>query len=305
MCRWNAYYGQPLLIDELLFQTQHGLIDQSLHSKMGVETTNGDGFGLGWYGAESGPPCRYRNISPAWSDVNLRELARHVESPLFLAHIRATTGTPVQQTNCHPFQHGRWLFVHNGVIKGFHEIRRELLLAVGPALFGDIAGSTDSEALFYLALTFGLEEDPLPAVERAVGFVEATAQAHGIEDPIQMTLGITNGERLWAIRYSSEGRSRTLFMSADRETVQALHPDNPRFKGLTDEDRLIVSEPLSDLPGVWLEVPESTAVIVQPGADEQVPFRPQAHRGPAGSPEPALEANGATTTAGSGPPPPR
>ena len=277
MCRWNAYFGQPLVIDELLFRTPHGLIDQSLHSRMGVETTNGDGFGIGWYmPGRPDDPARYRSVSPAWNDANLRDIASHVESPLFMAHIRATTGTPVQQTNCHPFQHGRWLFVHNGAINGFHEMRRELLLAVAPALFGDIAGSTDSEVLFYLALTFGLEDDPLPAVERAVGFVEASARARGIEHPIQMTLGITNGERLWAIRYSSEGRSRTLFRSADRATLLALHPGNPRFAHLTDEDRLIVSEPLSDLPGVWLEVPEATAVIVQPGADEQVPFRPQA-----------------------------
>jgi glutamine amidotransferase len=275
MCRWNAYFGQPLVIDELLFRTPHGLIDQALHSRMGVETTNGDGFGIGWYMPERpDDPARYRSVSPAWNDANLRDLASHIASPLFLAHIRATTGTPVQQTNCHPFKHGRWLFVHNGVINGFHEMRRDLLLAVGPALFDGIAGSTDSEALFYLALTFGLEDDPLPAVERAVGFVEATARDRGIEHPVQMTLGITNGERLWAIRYSSEGRSRTLFMSADSASVRALHPDNPRFEHLTDEDRLIVSEPLSDLPGVWNEIPESTAVIVQPGADERVPFQP-------------------------------
>jgi glutamine amidotransferase len=306
MCRWNAYFGQPLEIEELLFRTQHGLIDQSLHSRMGVETTNGDGFGIGWYMPDKpDDPARYRSVSPAWNDANLRDIASHVQSPLFLAHIRATTGTPVQQTNCHPFRHGRWLFVHNGVINRFHEIRRELMLAVGPSLFDGIAGSTDSETLFYLAVTFGLEEDPLPAVERAVGFVENTARAHGIEHPVQMTLGISNGERLWAIRYSSEDNSRSLFMSADRETVVALHPDNPRFAQFTDEDRVIVSEPLSDLPGVWIEIPESTAVIVQPGADEQVPFRPQADFVPERWQGPALEANGATTTAGNAPPPHR
>jgi predicted glutamine amidotransferase len=275
MCRWNAYYGQPLLIDELLFQTQHGLIDQSLHSKMGVETTNGDGFGLGWYGAESGPPCRYRNISPAWSDVNLRELARHVESPLFLAHIRATTGTPVQQTNCHPFRHKQWMLVHNGVLNGFHLYRRELMLAVDPALFDDIAGSTDSEVLFYLALTLGLEEDPIGAVERAVGLVEATGHAHGVEHPVQMTLGFTDGERLYAVRYSTEHHSRTLFISAEAAAIRELHPESERMQRLRDEDRAIVSEPFSDLPGVWVEVPESTALIVQPGPDEQRPFTPQ------------------------------
>jgi predicted glutamine amidotransferase len=275
MCRWNAYVGHPLLIDELLFRTDHGLIDQSLHARMGVETTNGDGFGLGWYmEADRTDPARYRSVTPAWSDTNLRDLTSHIESPLFLAHIRATTGTPVQQTNCHPFRHGRWLFVHNGVLNGFAQIRRELLLAVDPSFFDGIAGSTDSEALFYLALTFGLKEDPLGAMERAVGFVEATGRARGIENPVQMTVGITNGERVWAVRYSSEHQSRTLFVSADVSSLRELHPGNPRLKNLTDEDRAIVSEPLSDLPGVWLEVPESTALIIGPDQDERVPFRP-------------------------------
>jgi glutamine amidotransferase len=276
MCRWNAYFGQPLVLEELLFHTQHGLIDQSLHARMGVETTNGDGFGLGWYAAgKERVPRRYRSVNPAWSDSNLRDLAAHIESPLFVAHIRATTGTPVQHTNCHPFRHGHWLFVHNGVLKDFHVYRRELLLHVDPRLFESISGSTDSETLFYLALTFGLEEDPVGAVERAVGLVEATARAHGVENPVQMTLGFTDGERLWAIRYSSEGRSRTLYMSADAATVRALHPDRERFARLTDEDRIVVSEPLSDLPGIWIEIPESSAVVIQLGADEQLPFQPR------------------------------
>jgi predicted glutamine amidotransferase len=244
---------------------------------MGVETTNGDGFGLGWYRSDKrDTPGRYRSVSPAWSDANLRDLASHIESPLFLAHIRATTGTPVQQTNCHPFRHGRWLFVHNGVINGFQSLRRDLLLAIDPVLFDAVGGSTDSEALFYLALTFGLEHDPLGAVEQAVGFVEATGREHGIENPVQMTLGISDGERLYAVRYSTEHRSRTLFVSEDVESVRALHPDNPRLQRLSDEDRVVVSEPFSDLPGAWREVPESTALIIQRGPDEQLDFRPRA-----------------------------
>jgi glutamine amidotransferase len=276
MCRWNAYYGQPLLIEELLFEMDHGLIDQSLHARMGVETTNGDGFGLGWYGAANARPGRYRSITPAWSDVNLRELTSNIESPLFLAHVRATTGTPVQQTNCHPFRHRNWLFVHNGVIDGFELMRRELLVAVEPSLFADVAGSTDSEALFYLALTFGLAEDPLGALERAVGFVEATARAHGVEHPVQMTIGMSDGERLWAVRYSSIGKSRTLFVSENVSALRELHPESERLQRLGDEDRAVVSEPLGGLPGAWVEIPESTALIIQPGPDEQRPFRPRA-----------------------------
>jgi len=281
MCRWNAYFGQPLVIEELLFNMDHSLIDQSLHSRMGVETTNGDGFGLGWYAEHGDRPARYRSITPAWSDVNLRELTAHVESPLFLAHIRATTGTPVQQTNCHPFRHREWLFVHNGVVNDFHLIRRELMLAIDAELFDDVAGSTDSEVMFYLALTFGLADDPLGGLERAVGFIEATARAHDIEHPMQMTVGLSDGHRIYAVRYSSEGRSRTLFVSEDASALRALHPESERLQSLGDEDRAVVSEPLGDLKGAWLEVPEATAWIIQPGPDEQRPFRPRV-------PEPAM-----------------
>jgi len=275
MCRWNAYFGRPLLIDELLYRPKHGLIDQSLHSRMGAETTNGDGFGIGWYSnGNGGTPGRFRSVSPAWNDSNLRDLAAHIESPLFLAHIRATSGTPVQQTNCHPFRHGRWLFVHNGVLEGFPVLRRDLVLAVDPSLFDSIEGTTDSEVLFHLALTFGLEHDPLGGLERAVGFVEEAARARGIEGAVQMTVGMSDGERLYGARYATAQRPRTLFVSQDVTALRHLHPDSPRLAGLSAEDRVIVSEPLGDLAGAWVEVPESTAVIIQRGADEMRPFRP-------------------------------
>ncbi len=276
MCRWNAYIGQPLLIDELLYKPKHGLIDESLHARMGAETTNGDGFGLGWYPPDMPTdPARYRSVNPAWNDANLRDLTQHIESPLFLAHIRAAIGSPVQQTNCHPFRHGRWLFVHNGMISGFADMRREMLVAIDPELFDGVTGSTDSETLFYLALGYGLEDDPLGAMERAVGFVEQLAESHGIESPVQMTIGIADGERLWAIRYSSKGESRTLFVSEDVEAVQRLHPENPRLRELTEGDRLVVSEPLADLFGAWTEVPESTGLLIEDGSVDQRPFEPQ------------------------------
>ena len=262
-----------MIVEELLFKPKHGLVDQSLHSRMGVETTNGDGFGLGLVRPGDGPGV-YHGVAPAWGDVNLRELASHIESPMFLAHVRATTGTAIQQTNCHPFRHGKWLFVHNGVVQGFDLMRRELMLAIAPELFADVKGSTDSEVLFHLALTFGLEHDPVGALELAVGLVEATAVKHGIENAMQASLGVTDGERLWAFRYSTERKSRTLFVSAEADAVHALYPENAHLQRLRDEDRIVVSEPLADLPGVWHEIPESTVLIVQPGPDEQRPFRP-------------------------------
>lgn len=280
MCRWMAYRGQPIAIERLLYDTQHSLIEQSRHARMGVETFNGDGFGLGWYG-DAGSPGRYRSLMPAWGDHNLRDLAAHVRSPLFLAHVRATTGTPVQDTNCHPFRHQNWLFVHNGAIDRFHEIRRELVLAVDPAFYDVIEGSTDSETMFALALTFGLNEDPLGGLERMAGFVEEAGRAHGIEHPLQMTLGVSDGERLYAVRYSSLGQSRTLFTSAEPQTLRALYPEHELVHTIGDEDRAVVSEPLGDLPGVWIEVPEATALVIQDGPDEQHTFRPRAFAGAA------------------------
>ena len=276
MCRWLAYSGTPVLLEELLYKPTHSLIVQSLHSRLGVETTNGDGFGIGWYG-ESSTPAVFKSIEPAWNDRNLQELSGHVRSGLVFAHIRASTGTPVQQTNCHPFRHGRWLWMHNGSIARFHDVKRELLLAVDPSLFPDLEGSTDSEAFFFLALTMGLEDDPPAAVERAVGLIEHVGRSNRIEHPIQMTVATTDGDRVWGFRYSSEGRSRSLYFSTLVATLRAQYPDNPVLQGLSDESRLVVSEPLGDLEGAWNEVPESSYGVVQEGQDELHPFTPRSN----------------------------
>jgi predicted glutamine amidotransferase len=274
MCRWMAWLGQPVLVEELLFNTQHGIVDQSLHSRMGAEPTNGDGFGLGWYGAGDGPAV-YRSVSPAWADQNLRELAAHVESPLFLAHVRAAIGSPVQETNCHPFRRGPWLFVHNGFLAGFDKLRRELMLAVAPDLFAEVHGSTDTEVVFNLALTYGLQDDPVRALERTVGVIEEVARRQHIASAVQATFGVSDGTTLWAVRYATEGPARSLYASADVGSIRQLHPENPRFQRLSPDDRLIVSEPFSDLPGIWQEIPQGTAVTVQRGGvlDER-PFTP-------------------------------
>lgn len=165
--------------------------------------------------------------------------------------------------------------MHNGLIRDFHVVKRELVLAVDPSLYPSIEGTTDSETMFFLALTFGLEDDPPGAVERMVGLVEETGRKHGVEHPLQMAVATTDGERLWAFRYSSEGESRSLFFSTDVRTLRAQHPDNPRLAELSDESRVVVSEPLGDLSGAWNPVPESSYGVVQEGADELHPFRPR------------------------------
>ena len=274
MCRWLAYSGSPILIDDLLYKPEHSLIAQSLNSTLGAEATNGDGFGVGWYGVGDTPGV-FHSVEPAWNDRNLHEISQHIESGIVFAHVRASSGSPVQQTNCHPFRYGNWLWMHNGVIHEFHQVKRDLILAVDPSLYPSIEGSTDSEVFFYLALSLGLEDDPPNAVAEAVGLIEHVGSKHGVEHPIQMTVATTDGTNVWGFRYSSERQSRTLFFSTDVPTLRLVHPDIEVLQRVSDESRLVVSEPIRNLPGAWNEVPESSWGVIQPGDDELHSFTPK------------------------------
>jgi len=166
--------------------------------------------------------------------------------------------------------------VHNGFVGDIHTIRRDLMLAIDPPLFPDIEGSTDTEVVFKLALTLGFEDDPIDALERTVGLVEATARRNGVPPMVQATFGFSDGVSLWAVRYATQGTPRTLFASANVDAIRHLYPDNPRFQQLGEDDRLIVSEPFADLPGLWQEIPPGTAVTVRRGGIlEERPFVPR------------------------------
>jgi predicted glutamine amidotransferase len=272
MCRWLAYSGSPILLSRALYTPAHSLIDQSLHSTMGAEPTNGDGFGIGWYDDQP-EPGMFHSIEPAWNDQNLRELAGHITSGHFFAHIRAAIGSAVQQTNCHPFRHGRWLFMHNGYVADLATVKRELVLAVDESLYSEIKGQADTELLFYLALTFGLEDDPPEAVARTIGLVESVGHAKRVKYPFQGTIATTDGERMWVFRYSSEGKSRSLFFTKDIRTLRHLYPEREILQEVSADARLVVSEPIGDLPGAWNEVPESSYGVVGQGHDQLQTFK--------------------------------
>jgi predicted glutamine amidotransferase len=277
MCRWMAYSGDPVPADDLLFRPEHSIIDQSLHAQLGGFTTNGDGFGIGWYGDGNGTtPAVFKSTHPAWNEENLREVATQIRTPLLFAHVRASSGTPVQRSNCHPFRYGRWLWMHNGSLAGFPVVKRDLLMAVDTSLYPKIEGSTDTETLFFLALTFGLTEDPPAAVARAVGFVEQVGRRHGVEHPVHMTVATSDGESIWVFRYSSEKATSSLYYSTDISQVRSLYPELEVLDRLGPDTRFIVSEPLRELPGAWTEVPEGSWARVQGPNHEFQPFEPTA-----------------------------
>jgi len=272
MCRWLAYSGDPLFLDQLLFEPEHSLIDQSLSSRSGATPTNGDGFGVAWYG-DRATPGLYRSVRPAWNDRNLRDIAEQIKSRMFVAHVRAATGTAVQQTNCHPFRHGKWLFVHNGVIHGFRELKRRLVLEVSSDLYPSMEGTTDSEVMFFLALTFGLEDDPIGGAARMAHLVERIAEESGVDNALTMTLGISDGHRIYAIRYASDANPRTLYHSRDMRALKELNPRADRF---SDDARVVVSEPFGTLSESWVEIPKSSAVIIDGEGFETRDFEPRA-----------------------------
>jgi predicted glutamine amidotransferase len=187
VCRWLAYSGSPVLLADLLYGSEHSLIVQSLHARLGNEETNGDGFGIGWYGEEDAPAV-FRGIEPAWNDRNL-------------STSRSTSGR-AWSSRTSGYRRTRRFSSRTG--------KRDLVLEVDPALYPEIEGSTDSEVFFYLALTFGLEEDPPGAVARAVGLIEAVGRRHGVEVPIQMSVATTDGGRVWrSATRAGAGRARS------------------------------------------------------------------------------------------------
>ncbi len=248
MCRWLAYIGEPSSIEPLVYGGPHALAGLSRHSFQSRLGVQGDGGGLGWYDHRKEPGL-YRNAGPAWADPNLRELARHLESRITFAHIRASSGAPDLFVNCHPFRHGTWLFMHNGQIGGFGQVRRQLQARLSDASFAALQGATDSELILQLMVSHGLEEDPAAALRRVTQMIEEARQAAGIEEAFRATFALSDGWRFWAVRWSSDGQPPTLYSRADE-----------------DYD-LLVSEPLDEEIQHWREIQPNSLLEVRLATD--------------------------------------
>lgn len=210
MCRWMAYQGTPIYLEEWLFEPDHSLIHQSLSARKSEVTVNADGFGLGWYD-EREEPGLYHEILPAWSDCNLKSLARHIKSGLFFAHVRASTGTSTARSNCHPFGYNNWLFMHNGQIGMYEQVRWQIDRWIPEHLYNHRRGSTDSEAIFLLMIANGLDKDPVQAIIQTLQMVLTLMKQKGITEPLRFTSMLSDGQNMWAIRFSSDEYAPSLY----------------------------------------------------------------------------------------------
>ncbi|MBO9397143.1 class II glutamine amidotransferase [Shimia sp. R9_1] len=258
MCRWAAYIGHPCYLEDLVTRPDHSLIQQSMQATECKTQTNGDGVGLAWYGSRPEPGL-YRDTHPAWSDPNLRSLTAQVQSELFLAHVRASTGTATSRNNCHPFAVGKWSFMHNGQIGGFENFRRRADMLIPDDLYQERKGATDSEVLFLLGLTEGLQDNPREAMEIAVGILERMSRERGSTPHMRLATAFSDGETLYAIRYASDERAPTVY-----------HKISESRSG-----RAVVSEPLVPAEDGWEVVPPgSFCRFHKDGSYEIEPFSP-------------------------------
>jgi glutamine amidotransferase len=257
-----AYAGDKIYLENLLFLQKNSLISQSLKATKSNFATNGDGFGVAWYGGRKTPGV-FKDVLPAWNDENLRQLSQHVKSNLFFAHVRATTGTGVSRANCHPYTFGKWSFMHNGQIGHWQLLRRDIESMISKDFYSYRLGTTDSEALFLLALSCGLEKDPVGAVRKAIEKVHKLLEVNRATEPLRLSAALSDGKSIWAFRYSSDKQSPTLFYGT---------PDTHKKNVKVLMINTIASEPFDDDSDHWTAVGESKLVLWKNKAVSVSPF---------------------------------
>jgi glutamine amidotransferase len=255
MCRWVAYHGKPVFLEDFVTTPRLSLVAQSRQCREARSEINADGFGVGWFG-ERNRPGVFRDIRPAWSDENLASLAHQIRSGLFLAHVRASTGTATTRANCHPFSVGQWIFMHNGQIGGWERLRRRIEMRIPDDLFLHRGGTTDSEAIFLLLMAHGLDEDPEGACRAVLAFVGEEMVRANVTEPMKFTAAFANGRTLYAIRFATDGVPPTLYT-----------------RHCPDSDGIVVvSEPLDEMRDGWQAVPPQTLLKVEAGGITSMPF---------------------------------
>jgi predicted glutamine amidotransferase len=244
----------PIYMEDVVTKPCHSLIDQSLRASEAKTGTNGDGFGIGWYGDRPAPGA-YRELRPAWSDENLKALCEQVRSGLFFAHVRASTGTATSRANCHPFIADEHMFMHNGQIGCYGNLRRRIENLIPDKAYEHRAGTTDSEAIFLIAMARGAAHDPVGAMASALADIKAMMQDCAVCEPLRFTAALTNGRDITAFRWACDSKAPTLYWKD------------------TGGNLLVVSEPLDDTRDQWTPVPQGHVLVAKHGRPVEVrPF---------------------------------
>lgn len=267
MCRWIAYIGKPIFLDTLVTRPTYSLVEQSLHSKYSFRSDgsilaiNGDGFGLGWY-MHKEEPGLFKTAEPAWANENINEMCAQIQARIFMAHIRAASAGSIQRTNAHPFKYKNWIFQHNGYLNHFDTLRKDLQFSISSDLFNHLKGTTDSETLFLLALTYGLEKDPKTALERVILRVRKVCHEKDVPFELVMSCALSNGKNLYTMRYASGELVHSQYYSTHADCLKEINENNV---AMPPSSVVVVSEPLDQSMEHWKEMPAGSFATIHGG----------------------------------------
>ncbi len=277
MCRFIAYLGEPVKLEDLLYNPTNSLIKQSYQAKEREEPLNGDGFGVGWYdAADDLEPCVQTYITPAWSNRNLQRLSRQISAPNIFAHVRAASpGLIVMETNVHPFKYQNLLWMHNGSAAEFEKIKRPLRASLPDKFYNFIQGTTDSEHAFALFLKH-LEKPPFEADAAAMrqALVETIfdldrfSEEAGITGTSFYNFAVTNGRELVVSRYRSNENEESASLHYSRGKHYSVLPTGkydlePASNRKEAEYVIISSEILTENTEDYPDVPENHTICVR------------------------------------------
>jgi len=280
MCRFLAYTGNPVIMNDLLYEPEHSLINQSYHAEEMEELLNGDGFGVGWYVKKLDPePALFKSITPAWNNRNPKYLSPHIASSCIFAHVRAASVGDVTELNCHPFHFGNFLMMHNGGIEEFEEIKRPLIEKLSDERFEWIRGQTDSEYIFALFLDQLLRQTPKPATtdfcnafNETFEILDALKSKYGLREASYLNMLVTDGDAVVGSRYVTDSE-KTPHSLHHSEGMKYECEDGYCYMKDTDKHHekaiLVVSEKLTKHDEDWNDVPKNNFVIVDENLDVQ------------------------------------
>ncbi|GAM21427.1 hypothetical protein SAMD00019534_046020, partial [Acytostelium subglobosum LB1] len=212
MCRFIFYLGLPIKISQIVTEPSHGLVQQSLHADSPGVHLNADGFGIAWFVPEISPnPGVFKDITPAWSNVNLRQLARVTKSGCIMSHVRAASAGAITNNNCHPFTYKNFSWMHNGTVSYFPKIKRQLINMLSQTAFESIKGTTDTEVLFALFIT---------NYEMEIGYKTARIEQQHLTTPVYSTHCITEPEEE---PFPLTADNAQLFPRIMRKTIHQIH----------------------------------------------------------------------------------
>ncbi len=277
MCRFIAYLGRPIIVDELLLKPVNSLVHQSYCAEEMCQTLNGDGFGLGWYvHGISEKPGLFRSISPAWNNNNLLYNAPLIQTDCMFAHVRAASEGAISEANSHPFNYEQFLMMHNGIVPQFSKIKRRLLSLLNDELFLWVKGQTDSEHIFALLMQHLKDmkgsaaaltaEQVRDGFQKTFDVVQELKQEAGITHEVStFNMMITDGYRIFGTRFSSdpEKETRTLYYSRGSKFKCRNGTSTMVRDESGDQAVLIVSEKLNKCEEEWTPIPHNFFIGVE------------------------------------------